>query len=204
MPEPGEQNGPLDVDLAEIERHVGETVRVGGLIVDLRADGVTVDDGTAVAAIVLVDAAAEYLPLLEPGDAINATGRIERRGEALAVVVRDPAGLARVGDPVDIPDQTPAGAPVRSGPPAPALVAAGDPFGFGLDGPSTAGLLTIVLLSAMSAAVTILRRRQVRRLLLATVATRLQGIGRPPDARPVHPSRDARLSPEGPSPPAGS
>jgi hypothetical protein len=176
---------------------------VGGLIVDLASDGVTIDDGTAAAAIVLLDAAAEYLPLLEPGDAINATGRIERRGEAFAVVVRDPAGLARVGDPVDVPEPTPATGPAPSEPPGPALASAGDPFGLGSNASSTAGLLMIVGISALSAGVTLLRRRQVRRRLLVTVATRLQAIGRTPETRQGHPPGATQPSPEGPPPPAG-
>ena len=75
--------------------------------------------------------------------------------------------------------------------------------GFGSNAPSTAGLLTIVLLSATSAGVTLLRRRQVRRRLLTTVATRLQAIGRTPETRPGRPPGDMQRSPEGPPPPAG-
>ncbi len=144
IPDPGSgaavAAGPLDVDLAELAAHLGETVRVGGLIIDLEADGVTIDDGTAVALVLLVDAAAEHLPLLEPDDAINATGRIERRGAGFAVVVRDPAGIARVGDLAEpVPTDAPAGPALATDPPERSVSASTNPFGFGF--PETAGLL---------------------------------------------------------------
>jgi hypothetical protein len=87
-----------DVDLANLGGHVGETVRVGGLVAELAADGFTLDDGTAIGRVVLTGEAADYLPLIDPGDALNATGRVEKDGEEPRVVVTDAAGLVRVGD----------------------------------------------------------------------------------------------------------
>jgi hypothetical protein len=168
--------GPTDVDLARLADHVDETVRVGGLIVDLAADGVSIDDGTAVGSVVLEAEAAEYLPLLEPGDAINATGRVERREDTLVVVVRDPAGLSRVGDLAELPSEPPTASNEPKRAPAPPRTASSDPFGLGM--PGTAGLASLVLISVASAGVTLLRRRQVRQRLLAPVRARLAAIGR--------------------------
>ena len=95
--------------------HVGQTVRVGGLVAELAPDGFRLDDGTAIGRVVLTGEAADYLPLIDPGDALNATGRVEVDGEEPRVVVADAAGLVRVGD------LTAASAPGAAGPsPAPA------------------------------------------------------------------------------------
>jgi outer membrane biosynthesis protein TonB len=168
--------GPLDVDLARLADHVGETVRVGGLVVDLAADGVSIDDGSALGSVVLTGEAAEYLPLLEPGDAINAIGRVERRDDASVVVVRDPAGLSRVGDLAELPSEppTPSNAVVRAAE-AP-RTASSDSFGLGI--PGTAGVASLVLISVASAGVTLLRRRWLQQRLLAPVRARLAAIGR--------------------------
>ncbi|HEY7590295.1 MAG TPA: lamin tail domain-containing protein [Candidatus Limnocylindrales bacterium] len=165
--------GPLDVDLARLGGYVGKDVRVGGLVVELVQDGVTLDDGTAVGRVVLLDEAAEYLPLLEPEDAINATGRVEKRGTELVVVVRDPARLARVGD---VPEPAIA-TPARPSPIATAPGAAGpraataDPFGLGL--PGTATVATLALVLAASLGVTLLRSRLARNRLLARATARV-------------------------------
>ena len=76
-------------DLADA--FVGRLVRVGGLVVDLRPDGFTLDDGTAIGRIVLRGAALELLPLIEPDDALNAIGRVEAATDGVVVVVDDPA-----------------------------------------------------------------------------------------------------------------
>ena len=47
------------------------TVRVGGIVGDLLPDGFLLDDGTAVGPVILHGQAAELLPLVEPGDAVN-------------------------------------------------------------------------------------------------------------------------------------
>ena len=100
--EPGSNaNGVPDVDLVALADHVGLVVRVGGLVTELTPDGFLLDDGTAIGTIVLVGEAAEYLPLIEPGDALNATGRVEADGTGFRIVVDEAAGLVRVGDPND-------------------------------------------------------------------------------------------------------
>src|SRR4029079_6753709 len=79
----------IDADLADLESVLGTTVRVGGLVVDVRADGVTLDDGTATAPIILIGEATSLLGLVEPSDAVNVIGRGERH-------VDD--GLDHIGD----------------------------------------------------------------------------------------------------------
>jgi hypothetical protein len=184
-PGPGEPPaGPVDVDLARLADHLGETVRVGGLIVDLAAAGVSLDDGTAVASIVLEREAGVYLPLLEPGDAINAIGRVERRDEELVVALSDPAGLARVGDLAepssDPPPAAPEPLPAPEAPGAP-RTASSDSFGLGV--PGTAGVASVLLISIASVGVTLLRHPQLRHRLLARAAARLPVIGRRPSQR---------------------
>ena len=70
-----------DVDIVDLAAHVGASVRVGGLVTELVSDGFLLDDGTAIGRVALAGEAAEYLPLIEPGDALNATGTIEADGE---------------------------------------------------------------------------------------------------------------------------
>ncbi|MFL5680697.1 MAG: hypothetical protein ACJ77B_08855 [Chloroflexota bacterium] len=177
----------LDVDLAKLDAHVGEVVRVGGLVVEPTADGATLDDGTATGRVILSGAAAELAPLLEPGDAINATGRVERRGKQAVVVLSDPAGLVRVGDPI-VPDASDAAAAEASeaAPTARApMVASAAPFGGRL--PDGAGLVSLVLVSAASAALTLVRRRRSRSRLLASVVARLPGPSPTPSTAPPTP-----------------
>ncbi len=163
----GPPAGPIDVDLARLADHVGETVRVGGLIMDLTATGASLDDGTAVAGIVLEGEAAAYQPLLEPGDAINVTGRVERREEELVVALRDPAGLARVGDLAAAPSDPPAAVPGPEPRPAPAAPRAASSDAFGLGIPGSAEVASLVLISLASVGVTLVRHRRLRHALLA-------------------------------------
>ncbi len=175
-------SAPPNVDLVDLAGHVGGVVRVGGLVTELAPDGFLLDDGTAVGRVALSGAAAEYLPLLEPGDALNATGRVVQDGGAYRIVVDDPAGLVRVGDPTIDPISVPnvidrAAAPVPD-PPAPVGRQAGGLLGPGSTG--TAGMLGVVLLSLASVVVTVLRRRRSGRLAAARVAARLADVAAAP------------------------
>ena len=181
----GPTNGETvaDADLADLASIVGDTVRVGGLVVDVRLDGFTLDDGTAHAPIVLRDEAADWIPLIEPEDAINVIGRVERLDDgALAVTVTDPAAIVLGSDPTALGVTGPA--PVSAASPAekelagaarPRSAGFGDDFG-ALPG-AGAGLASLVGISLASLGVTLLRRRQARRLLTARVAARLSSIG---------------------------
>jgi hypothetical protein len=163
----------LDIDIATLGDHVGAVVRVGGLVVSLQPDGATLDDGTATGRIVLRGPAADFLPLLEEGDAINATGTVERHGEEIAVAVTDGAGIASVGDPTSadpsgIREPSPA-----AGLPQATVAASAGPLGpLNLPG---AGLATVLLLSLSSATMTLLLRRGARARVV-DVGARLRGL----------------------------
>ena len=88
-------DGATDADLVDLASLDGSVVRVGGLVVDLGPDGFTLDDGTATGRVILAGAAAEWIDLVEPGDAINVVGRVTALPDGeFAVVVEDPATIA--------------------------------------------------------------------------------------------------------------
>ncbi len=102
--------GPAsDADVTELASLIGHTVRVGGLVTELRPDGFRLDDGTAVGTVTLRGPAADLVALVEVGDAINATGSVETAPDGPIVVVADPAGLVLAGSP----STSPIPAPVR-------------------------------------------------------------------------------------------
>jgi hypothetical protein len=172
-----------DADLADLGSIVGTTVRVGGLVVDTRPDGFLLDDGTAHAPVVLRDEAVDWIPLIEPEDAINVIGRVERLDDdAFAVVVTDPAAIVLGSDPIaaGINGDAP---PSPESPAVKEMAADGRrrSAGFGDDlgalPGAGAGFASLVGISLASLGVTLLRRRQARRLLAARVAARLSAIG---------------------------
>jgi hypothetical protein len=185
----------IDVDLSTLDAHVGASVRVGGLVTDLRPDGVLIDDGTATGRIVLLDAAIELLPLLEPDDAINAIGAVEIVDGTAAVVVHDPAGILRIADPGA--GRTPAEAgsspEPSTGTGATARIAGlGEVPGLG--GPGPAGLAALLAISIVSVLVTLLRRHHAHRMTASRIASRIGaltspagsvGAPQPPSVAPV-------------------
>ncbi len=105
---PGGEGGPPDgtessstttedVELADLAAHLGSTVRVGGLVTVVADDGFELDDGTATGRVVLEGAAGDLADLVEPGDAVNATGTPDDRGGPV-LVVTDPADMVLLGD----------------------------------------------------------------------------------------------------------
>src|SRR5262249_54093326 len=172
-----------DVDLGALADHIGQIVRVGGLVQELAPDGFLLDDGTATGRIVLTGDATDYLGLVDPGDAVNATGRVEIDGDAPRVVVTDAAGLARVGDLT-----TAAAGSTGDQQPGPDADAPGTSrLAGGLLGPlqpGAAGAGGIALFSALSLAITVVRRRRARRLLAVRVGARLAGLAGAPAAPP--------------------
>ena len=167
-------------DLVDLDGLIGTTVRVGGLVVDLRADGFTLDDGTATGRVILRGSALDVLPLIEPDDALEATGHVERSADgAAAVVVDDPAGIVQASDPTGAAASPSASAgPLAAGLAGSPQPAAGSRFAglgsglFPLD-PGAAGLGTLLAISAASLAITVLRRQRLRRRMAARIATRL-------------------------------
>ena len=162
-----------DTDLAVLAEHLGQQVRVGGLIDALAGDGFDLNDGTAIARVALHGDAAELLPYLRKQDAIAATGRVEQLGDALVVVVEAAGDLVRVGDlgqavPIGKPPASP------SSPAAPADVSLADAVSNVLQPqPGPLGLVAMAALSLASLLGTVLRRRRARRLLRAAISARL-------------------------------
>jgi hypothetical protein len=169
-----------DVDLRDLESHLGQRVRIGGLVTAVEADGFRLDDGTAIGRIVLADAAAGVIELLEPGDALNATGVPERRDEVV-LVVGDAADIELVGDlggsleAAASPDEVPlASADVDRD-----ALRASLGRGMGLD-PASAGVGTLALVALLSVALTLARRHRAQRALRQRIVARLEAIGRGP------------------------
>jgi hypothetical protein len=189
----------MDADLLDLPSLLGRTVRVGGLVVDLRPDGVLLDDGTALGVVVLRGAAADLLPLLEPDDAINAVGRVEQTVDGAVVVVDDPGGVVQAGDPVAPAigtaggdgsiEQASAAETVPAGESQPASQQASLVDGQTGIGAGLAGLGTLVALSLLSLAITVGRRTYARRRLEARIAARVVAFGA--SGGPPHGARSA-------------
>jgi hypothetical protein len=173
----GNLSAAADADLVDLAAHLGQTVRVGGLVVDLGPTGFTLDDGSATGRIELIGPAADMLALIEPDDAINVVGVVRTiEGGEVAVVVDDP-GAITLGSALD--GTAPAAA--SDGSPealvtAPDVVAAGlaaDPGWLPGAGAGLAGLLGISVASVVAAVV---RRRHGRHLLRDRIAVRLAAL----------------------------
>jgi hypothetical protein len=180
----------LDADLIDLDAHVGAVVRVGGLVVDLRTDGFSLDDGTAIGHVVVRGGALDLLPLIEPDDALNAIGRVERTADGLVIAVEDPSGLVLTGDPVAAESPPAAVQPADIADPtasdhAPAANRLADLGGASLPGGAgAAGLGGLIAISGLSLAVTLLRRQQARRRFAARIAGRLAALAAPAGGPP--------------------
>jgi len=164
-----------DTDLAVLADHVGERVRVGGLIARLTDDGFDLDDGTALAQVVLRGSMSDLLPHLRVGEAIAATGVVELEGGAAIVVVDDEGALFRVGSLGQaLPIAGSAGPEASVLPDGDASLNA-DAIGLGPDF-MPASALTLVGLALLSIAATVVRRQVQRRRLRAVLVARLAGL----------------------------
>ena len=173
-------SAPADVDLRDLATHVGTRVRVGGLVTSLEADGFRLDDGTAIGRLVLADAAAPLLEVLEPGDALNAIGTPEQRDE-LVLVVGDAADVEVVGDLGAAAAEPSDAIDVASADPDRTARAASLGRGMVVD-PASAGVGTLALVTALSIAVTLARRHRAQRVLRQRIVARLEAIGRGSEA----------------------
>jgi uncharacterized protein YdeI (BOF family) len=166
-----------DTDLAVLMEHVGERVRIGGLIVVVAGDGFDLDDGTALAHVALRDDMAALAPHLAAGEAVAATGVVEVAGGTAIVVVGDDGSLVRVGGLGQALPIAGAGAEASPAPTgvggAAALTAGATGLGSGL---APASLLAMLLISALSVLATLVRRRLVRRRLRAVLVHRLASL----------------------------
>ncbi len=177
-----------DVDLSALAEHVGERVRVGGLVVDVLTGGIVLDDGTAHGRVAFEADAAAYLTLLEPAEAINVIGviRADRDG-GYVVVVSDGADVARAGEPEAIEAET------TNEPDAMASPVASSAMGttsaprrglLGLNGDLAApltGIGSLVAVAAVSAGLALLRRRRANGRLAERVVARFARVTRPVD-----------------------
>ena len=176
-------SGPAtaDVDLADLSKHEGRLVRVGGVVADLGADRFTLDDGTAIGTIVLSGEALELLALVEPDDVVNVIGTVVRTDDGWIVATSDPGALGRAGDPVAPTSNADAATDPEA--PSPATGGTVDLAGFDLPGTGPAGLAgigTLVFLTVVSLVMTVAIRRQRARLALSNrVSQRLAAVGQP-------------------------
>jgi hypothetical protein len=165
------------VDLAALGEHVGQSVRVGGLVVELLADGFRLDDGTSVGTVVLSGEALDALPMLEPGDALDAVGTVVERDD-IVVEVSDPASLHRVGD-ATLTSVTSLAGSRPSAWQATTAAQPGDADASSSAIPVLAGLVILVALLAIATAVVLGRRRGLHRPLPPRLAARLAALRGP-------------------------
>lgn len=194
------------VDLADLGTLIGELVRVGGLVAAVNEVSIVVDDGTASAEVRLLGDAALLLPLVEPGDAVSAVGRVAAGASGPLVEVMEPAGFAllgHLGEPLPIAgagESAGHGAPPGEVVPAGHLptMATGEPArppdtGLGGAAGASPGTAAAALLGLVGLAgwVTAHRVRERRRLAVR-IARRLAALSedrpaarpRAPEARP--------------------
>ena len=177
-PSPGANITP-DTDLATLAEHVGERVRVGGLIARLATDGFDLDDGTALARVQLRGDMAALLPHLAEGEAVAATGSVELVDGSPIVVVGEDGALLRVGSlgqalPIGGAPEA-AASPVASG--GPSTVAADSALL--APGLAPTSLLALAVLTVLSVLATVVRRRLARHRLRAQVVARLESLKGP-------------------------
>lgn len=185
-----------DTDLATLSEHVGARVRVGGLVASVTDDGFDLDDGTALAHVVLQGDMTSLLGHLREGEAVAATGTVELVDGSAIVVVGDDGSLLRVGS---LGQGLPIGdAPILGPISSPNGAAAALTADSTLLGPSMAptSVLAMALLTLASVAVTLLRRRLLRRRLRAVVVGRLATLRAQPAAVPASRSAERTASTE--------
>lgn len=87
------------VNLRDLNAHRGQQVRVEGLVTGLKDALISLDDGTATGRLILTGAATPYLDLVEIGDPLEVVGLVEIDASGPYLLVSDPNGVARAGDP---------------------------------------------------------------------------------------------------------
>ena len=178
---PGASQSSIDItpdtDLAALLDHVGQRVRVGGLIARLADDGFDLDDGTALARVELRGDMAALLPHLREGEAVAAKGLVELVDGAPVVVVDGDGSLLRVGSlgqalPIGSAQVEPSASTDPGGGPA-AMTADSTSLGSGL---APTSLLAMAIVSILSVLATIVRRRLLKRRLRAVLVDRLASL----------------------------
>ncbi|HET9852533.1 MAG TPA: hypothetical protein VFP56_08520 [Candidatus Limnocylindrales bacterium] len=173
-----------DTDLAVLSEHVGERVRVGGLIASVSADGFDLDDGTALAHVELRGDMAELLPHLRAGEAVAASGIVALVDGTPIVVVDEHGSLLRVGALGQaIPIGPVPSAQELSGSTAPGAAPLAADSVLLSPGMAPTSVFVMALLTLASVLMTLLRRRLARRRLRAVVVERLATLR--PSRRPT-------------------
>ena len=209
--EPGAVAGSAgqSVPIASLASYVSRTVTVAGLVTATATGTATVDDGTG-AVRLGGRAAADQISMLEPGDAIEATGLVTRDAVGL-IIETDPAtlvslslGTAATADGGGGPGATGSGAVARSTARQPVMpVAIRDTSGRAPFPPALAlaGLLVLCGLAVVIVAIGVHRRR-FGRLGPGSVA-RMAGplwLRRPTELPPSRRDDAARTPPAGSGP----
>ena len=202
---------PSDVDVADLSTHIGDVVRIGGLVEAVDADGFRLNDGTGTTDVRFTPAAADVAGSILVGDALNAIGRVERGPDGGSPVLRveDPAGITLVADlgDADVDVAGSANPSADSATPSDGRLS----LAAGLSDPTMPGVGTagIVLVSITSLAVTLLRRRRMRRRLAARIAQRLGALTVAPvvaagNGSSAHPTALSSTTPAGVPPDAAT
>jgi uncharacterized protein YdeI (BOF family) len=84
-------NVPNSIAIESLSAYLGSSVTVAGLVTTTTPDSVTIDDGTGEVRVGGPNAA-DVVGMLEPGDAIEATGLVRRDDQGLMIEV-DPASI---------------------------------------------------------------------------------------------------------------
>jgi hypothetical protein len=164
---------------------------VGGLVVAVDHDRLLIDDGTATGDLRLTGDAAALLPLLEPGDAVSAVGKVTVAATG-AIVQVDPGGSGAAADAVVELASAQSAAVDPAG--LPAAAPGPDSGTTPGDGPLAAGVGLTLVASGGWASLAALRRRRDRRRLAARISARLAGLAAPPP-RAAATSFDAVMAP---------
>jgi len=159
---------------------------VGGLVTAVEDGSIRLDDGTATARVVLAGSAADLLPMLRPGDALNATG-VVAAGEDVAIVVADRGDVVLLGDLGATGTGDPAASSSGAGPGSLAVAVTGmtATTSLGATGGSAgpgqlaAAVGTLTLLAVLGGAVLLARKGRTRRLQRARIVARLDAITGP-------------------------
>jgi hypothetical protein len=176
-----------DVALADLAAHLGTTVRIGGIVASVNDGTVEVDDGTASATIVLEDDAADLDRLLQPGDALNATGIPDAR-DGVVLVVTDPSMVVLVGDlgngeePSGDPAFAPAGIDVLPSDDGSTVLSGPEPAASRGREPLVAGLAGMLIAAGLAAAAATRRAIVARRRTRARIQARIDAIAIPSGA----------------------
>ncbi|HSG87525.1 MAG TPA: OB-fold nucleic acid binding domain-containing protein [Candidatus Limnocylindrales bacterium] len=191
------------IELATLGEHVGEEVRVSGIVVAVDGPRVSMDDGSAVGILELRGAAERSAADLRAGDALAARGRVDPGPTGPRVIVEDPTAIVVAGGlvpaidgPADPGYETAAPGPLperTTSSEAPLAVLA-----------MSVGILAAALGGGVGLAAS--RRRRERRRWATRMTTRLRAIaadrpaGTSPAAAGGHPVRIPPGAPLGSAP----